>query len=594
MVVAAPHSSRPRPTRKDTAEDWERLGLRYRLLHGEWEEDGNGRLREFFDESTYQFLPRIVMAFNAFKSFVQETATLFDGDVTVQIRGRPGRAAVAALGLDLLWPQMQEVLELVRGMNDALILREWDNEQGAVRYTPVATSEVEVWADPRDPSQPARVDHYHERDIKGETVCVRDVWDLRDRNTPAFRIEGWVPRDDGSGGKSWNWEDVTTEAMPEVVGLPGQWPYWTEAPVDGALPDTSEPIWPWTAFHWRISKRLVDSHHNQELVDLALVAAVLWTYWTGGLRDVAYQQRYMMDCDIAGASSEQKKQTHAPANALMVMKLVSTGGPGTQGTASQWSAPMDPKAFAESISGFMASGALFAGLSSADVSVSSTGLSRVSGFAIEVSREGKRKVERKIVAPMNVGVVHNLVGAAQLANAYGGTRLPTTRDAFRVAYTYTAQSGEEARAEVEELVALVGAGLLHPADALRRYDTTLDEETAPEKALEIARFKARLAAIAAAPEERNEDDDTATTEADPAVVLPAGAPLAATALNGAQVTSALEIVSSVALGKLPRATAVSMLVEFFQLSTEAANRVLGAVGAGFKPAVEQEQPPQAA
>jgi hypothetical protein len=577
--MVAHRSSMPMPERKETREDWERLGLRYRLLHGQWEDDGIARLREFFDPSTYEFLPRIVMAFNAFKSFVQETATLFDGDVTVQIKGRPGRVAVSALGLDLLWPQMQEVLELVRGMNDALILREWDNEQRAVRYTPVATSEVEVWADPRDPSQPARVDHYHERD----GVCVRDVWDLRDRNAPMFRIEAWTARDDGSGGMAWDWRDVTAEAMPEVAGLPGSWPYWTEPPVDGVLPDTSEPIWPWTAFHWRISKRLVDSHHNQELVDLALVAAVLWTYWTGGLRDVAYQQRYMLDCDIAGASSESKKQTHAPANALMVMKLTSTGGPGTSGQASQWNAPMDPKAFAEAISGFMASGALFAGLSSADVSVSSTGLSRVSGFAIEVSREGKRKVERKIVAPMNVGVVHNLVGAAQLANAYGGTRLPTAREAYRVAYTYTAQSSEEAKAEVEELVALVEAGLLHPADALRRFDTTLDEETAPEKAIEIARFRARLAAIATGTEAAAEERGAAAGDTPETPTLPAGAPLAATALNGAQVTAALDIVARVAMGLLPRDTAVSMLVEFFQLDRTAADRVLGKVGAGFTP-----------
>lgn len=58
-------------------------------------------------------------------------------------------------------------------------------------------------------------------------------------------------------------------------------------------------------------------------------------------------------------------------------------------------------------------------------------------------------------------------------------------------------------------------------------------------------------------------------------------PLATTALNGAQVTSALQIVSAVATRQLPRDAAVSMLIAFFQLSAQAADRVLGEVGRSF-------------
>lgn len=491
--------SDPTPIREETREDWKRLGLRYRLLHGQWGEDALDRLRQFFDSSTYNFLPEPVLAFNAFKSFVHETATLFDGDVTVRISGRSTKASVDMLALDLLWPQMQEVLELVRGMNDALVYREWDNEQQQVRYEPVATSEVEVWPNPKDRSQPARVDHYHDREVRGsEDVDCRDVWDLRDPANPLFAIEAWIESDDGAGRMVGGWVDVTEEVMPEVAGLPGRWPFWEHPPEPGSTiedPATlGAPIWPWTMFHTRISNRLVDSCTGHELVDLALVASVLWTNWTGGMRDVAHEQRWMLDCDIAGMSSETKKQTHTSSNPMMVMKLVSTDTV-RSGAAGQWNAPMDPKAYAEAIAGFMASGALFAGLSSADVSVTNTGLSRVSGFAIEVSREGKRKVERRMVAPMNLGVVHNLVGAARLANAYGAARLPTDRRAYTVSYTYTAQSSDETRSEVEETTALVDAGFLHPADALRRFDTSLDDKAAQQRAIEIAQFKAQLAAV---------------------------------------------------------------------------------------------------
>lgn len=59
--------------------------------------------------------------------------------------------------------------------------------------------------------------------------------------------------------------------------------------------------------------------------------------------------------------------------------------------------------------------------------------------------------------------------------------------------------------------------------------------------------------------------------------------IAETAMNGAQVTSALQIVQFVAQGQLPRATGVSMLIDFFQLEPAQAERIMGEVGKGFVP-----------
>jgi hypothetical protein len=55
----------------------------------------------------------------------------------------------------------------------------------------------------------------------------------------------------------------------------------------------------------------------------------------------------------------------------------------------------------------------------------------------------------------------------------------------------------------------------------------------------------------------------------------------AVALNGAQVTSALEIVTAVASRGLPRSTGVEMLVAFFGLTREVAESVMGDVGQSF-------------
>ncbi|HEX8298805.1 MAG TPA: phage portal protein, partial [Rubricoccaceae bacterium] len=89
-----------------------------------------------------------------------------------------------------------------------------------------------------------------------------------------------------------------------------------------------------------------------------------------------------------------------------------------------------------------------------------------------------------------------------------------------------------------------------------------------------------------------------------AAVIPIAAPVADAgggeeaaipeqALNGAQVQAAVEIVAQVALGALPRPTGVQMLMTFFNLSTDAAEAVMGTVGNGFVPVAPAEAAPPA-
>ncbi len=81
-------------------------------------------------------------------------------------------------------------------------------------------------------------------------------------------------------------------------------------------------------------------------------------------------------------------------------------------------------------------------------------------------------------------------------------------------------------------------------------------------------------------------DEQAQAPAAAPVVDPSAEPVPAaeTALNGAQVTSAVEIVGEVAAGRLPRSTGVAMLQEFFNLDPARAERIMGEVGRGFVPA----------
>ena len=60
-------------------------------------------------------------------------------------------------------------------------------------------------------------------------------------------------------------------------------------------------------------------------------------------------------------------------------------------------------------------------------------------------------------------------------------------------------------------------------------------------------------------------------------------------LNGAQITSAKDIVLSVALGQLPRETGVGMLMRFFNLTDEWAERIMASIGKGFVPTPPAER-----
>jgi HK97 family phage portal protein len=58
------------------------------------------------------------------------------------------------------------------------------------------------------------------------------------------------------------------------------------------------------------------------------------------------------------------------------------------------------------------------------------------------------------------------------------------------------------------------------------------------------------------------------------------------ALNGAQVTAAINIISEVAAGRLPRETGVQAIEAFFNVPHVLADRIMGEVGRGFVPAAQ--------
>lgn len=82
-------------------------------------------------------------------------------------------------------------------------------------------------------------------------------------------------------------------------------------------------------------------------------------------------------------------------------------------------------------------------------------------------------------------------------------------------------------------------------------------------------------------DDESPEGDAAPEESVAAAATSAGVPASAVALNGAQVQAAQGIITSVAKGELPRSTGVQMLVQFFNMSPDAAEALMGDVGGSF-------------
>ena len=150
------------------------------------------------------------------------------------------------------------------------------------------------------------------------------------------------------------------------------------------------------------------------------------------------------------------------------------------------------------------------------------------------------------------------------------------------------EAAETRKINAETIAALVNAQVILPEegalDLAQSGDFSTIDVDARTEALEVE------AELAADPE----GIDPATGEppvADEPAADPADPKVQDTALNGAQVTSMLEIVTAVASYQIPRSTGVQMLTLAFQMSTAEAEKLMGETGAGFSPATPQQQLP---
>lgn len=476
----------------------EAAALRRRLVEGAWRDDAARRQADFFAEEVRDMLPAPVLSRNAALQVWGQIATLYDDPPSVEVAGMDATPLTPAD----LWPMRQQSHLLQVAANECLMRVDYDGADLSYRVVPVdtvvmrAVTRAPEGAAPFNPirGQPVRVEECRPRlhPAGDGEVWTWEVWDVSDPAAPLFQI--WI-QGKGADGKD-AWMDYTAH----YAGAEG----WPEQYRDAA----GRPVLPYTLHHRRVGDHLREPLAGQEVVSGTLDASALWTMWLSAVRDGAHPQRYLIDGQVptgvtngAGTRGVMEAQV-VRMNPQTVIQIhgIRRGEEYTNPSAGQWQPAADPASLGTAIESYEAGLAVSAGLSPADVSRGSNGMS---GYSIVVSRKGQRDAQKKLIPPSRMGDQIMLAKAAALL----GWPEPLTRPgAISITYAAMGISPEEAKAEQEVIKGDLDLGLTSRRAAMRRRNPGLTN----------AQLDALIAEIEAekeGPEEPEEPEEMDTEEA---------------------------------------------------------------------------------
>jgi hypothetical protein len=515
-------------------------------LTGAHIEDLRDELRRLFAReiaADLEFHPD--MSRNPLRMIVQQLANLYQETPKVHTEDRD--LDLSPIVTPRLYPLQQQTEMLTLGINEAVVRVDWEWWRGATEatYRPISPDLIVATPDPSVPDQPIAVEELRPRTKPGtfEKVWTWDVYDVSDPENPVFRI-------DAISEKGTRY-DATNEFAPDLVG---SYPYM----YDGA------PVLPYVIFHKRIGAGLWNYRDGVELVRGSLRLAALWSHWCDGYQSCAHPQRYALDVDsqagitrsIGGVSVDV-----VPIDRKSILKFRSAG-PGT-GSIGALQPSMEPRSAAEALKTYSHGLAIYAGLNPSDLQTTQA----QSGYAIVVGREGMRRVMKAREPSFMASDRLLLATAAKLANSYGGHSLPTEPGDYTIEYRGAKESDTERKARAEMVKAELDMGLISKVDALRSLHPEIEsDEEAIDRLLRVNRIESAI--FQGASDVDAPSDDAAVSTA----IIPGAEPLAATALNGAQIASLLKILTDISAGVISKDAGVAIIVASFPTIPESVAR----------------------
>jgi hypothetical protein len=341
---------------------------------------------------------------------------------------------------------------------------------------------------------------------------------------------------------------------------------------------------PWTLYHATGRPALWSPTLGSDTVEGTYSLALDYSYARHNRLEAAWSQRWGLNVQPAGHDTEASDDGTAQSEVLadpttvLLMTQIDEQRPGQMG---QWNPAVDPETMGRAVA--REHGRLSLAAAGSDVAVYRKSGNAESAYAMAITREAQREQQVAMAPRMAPSDSYLAEGIAAATNAQAPGLFPAGA-VWRQRYRALPPSMEE----LERIEKAIAMGLMSEVDALMAYDPFATRAEAE------AQLGERVEAV-----DTDSDTDTAAVD-DASTDVPEGtaADLSATdkaadvALNGAQVQAAQSIVESVALGQLPRESAVAMLMSFFGLPKTTANAVLGTVGGSFTPEAPEAPAPE--
>lgn len=433
--------ARPIPEDADEARRWDASARRLRMLRGTWLTDLLARMSRMIGSVRRDAWGDPDMSSNVFANVATTLAVLYDVVPQVDHDDPEARRRMNTLLGRASWSAvMQGVQRDVLGLRESAVRYDVDTvldtggdpiDRVRLRLRSVAPCNIIAVPDELESDQPADLQEL--RDLDGKWV-----W------------EQWLA--DGT-------MRVLDARMNDITGdvLGSDQPALVDRQGIGILP--------YVLYHAEVTTRLWSPEQWQELVEGTLTAGVYWSFFGHALRNASWPQRYMLDATV-GSDQAPNGQREVVADPAAVLELTRTSE-SVQPQIGAWTTSADPHAILQSVAEYERRLATNAGVPAADI-LRTSGDPR-SGYALQLSTEGRRTAARRFAPAFRRGDLMALRLIARLVNAaLGQSLLPES--GWRITYRSLPPAESELAARQQRILVLVDRGMMTPERGAQLLD----------------------------------------------------------------------------------------------------------------------------
>ena len=440
--------------------------LRLRMLHGTWHDD----LRKHIMQAVGPLRARAwgppqLVACPA-RDLAESVSVLYDDDVQVSHSDQ-----LAALDIERRWQTMQARADMQRAQvvtemcNEAGRFLHVDPDTGRMRLRIVSPDLLDGHSDPVRPGIPVELSEWTHRLVDGRWVWVRESWDIRDPDRPAYRV------------LSVEGDDITSRVHGRHFGGgpdadPGEWPEvyrWSDG----------RPFLPWSLTHSVASPAsLFSPWYRVETIEATMVAARHSAYIDHSMTHAANPQRNVYNMAPAGSQVREAADGSPAAVVAGDSASVLAWEPiaeDVQAMQWQWQAGAEVGTMQDVYERRLGLIAQSWGLSPSELVRQSS--DPRSGVALSLSRAGQREVQMRrapVYSPHDERLA--AMTAAVMNRQDGGTR---PEYGYQVSYALLPMSTGEQQQVERETLALLDRRLISRAEARARIlGETVESATA--------------------------------------------------------------------------------------------------------------------